>query len=70
MTTACELGAATVAMAVPSARLGLHGGEEGKGIEVEVSWWRRGALEACRGLTGGASTGVRLPWRGHVAAMS
>jgi hypothetical protein len=44
-----ELGAAAMVMASPSARLGLHGGEEGKGMEVEVSWWCCGALEAHRG---------------------
>jgi hypothetical protein len=52
---------AAVAMTSPFARLGLHGGEEGMGMEVEVSWGRRGALEAHRGLTGGANAGVRLP---------
>jgi hypothetical protein len=65
-----ELSVAAAAMASPSTRLNLHGGEEGKRMEVEVSWWRRGALEARRGLVGALSAGVRLPRRGHAEATS
>ena len=61
-----ELGVAAVAMASPSARLGLHGEEEGNG--GGVSWWRRGVLKACPSLTGGASASVRPPRRVHAAA--
>jgi hypothetical protein len=36
MTMPRELGVPAVAMASPSAHLGLYGGDEGKGMEVEV----------------------------------
>ena len=62
-----ELGVAAVAMASPSARLGLHGEEEGKGNGGGVSWWRRGVHEAHPSLTCGASAGVRPPRRVHAA---